>query len=604
MGICEDAEGVVWAGLLSGVARLKDDRIRLISRKDGLFDDNIYAIVPDDLGNLWIDSGRGIFRVSRRDMNDFADGQIPQVKCAVFDGLESVKVVDKINQERVGCKTSDGRIWFPGPRGVVMIDPANIRSNQTPPPVHISRLRANRRDIDLAQAVVPPGEGKNGLEFHYDALSFIAPQKTKFRYQLVGHDRDWVEAEGRRMAFYTRLPPGRYTFRVTAANADGVWNKEGDSLEFELRPLFSETIWFYLFCGALALGSLAGVYFWRVRYLTRQQRELKKSRDLLEAEVQNRTAELATTNHTLRQEIEERARMQGEIDKIHKQLLEQSREAGMAEVATSVLHNVGNVLNSINVSATLVADLVRRSKAPRVGKVCELLDQHRADLGSYLTEDAKGRMIPTYLANLAESLDVEQKTIVAELDDLQKNIDHVKDIVAMQQNYAKTSGVMETVSLPDLVEDALRMNMGSLARHQIEIAREYQARPVITVEKNKALQILVNLIRNAKYACDESGRTDKRITLRTTATERGVDIAVVDNGVGILAENRTRIFAHGFTTRKHGHGFGLHSGALAAKEMGGSLDVHSDGPGRGAAFTLHLPFAPVERQGATEQGDS
>jgi signal transduction histidine kinase len=604
VSICEDSDGVVWAGLLSGVARLKDDRIRLIGRKDGLFDDNIYAIVPDDLGNLWLDSGRGIFRASRQTLNDFADGKKPRVECAIFDGLESVKVADKSGQERVGCKTSDGRIWFPGPRGVVMIDPANVLVNRAPPPVHIARVRANRREIDLKHAVVAPGEGRGGLEFHFDALSFLAPQKTKFRHQLVGYEKDWVEATDQRVAFYPDLPPGRYTFRVIAANADGIWNEEGDSLELELRPLFSETIWFRLLCVALALGALAGVYLWRVRYLTRQRRELQKSRDLLETEVRHRTAELATANETLRQDIEERRRMQAEIDKIHRELLEQSREAGMAEVATSVLHNVGNVLNSINVSATLVVDLVRRSKIAQVAKVSELLDQHSSDLGAYLAHDAKGRMIPSYLANLASSLAAEQETIVAELGGLRKNIDHVKDIVAMQQSYAKTSGVVETVSVPELVEDALRMNAGSLARHQIEIARDYAARPVVTVDKNKVLQILVNLIRNAKYACDDSGRTDKLIILRTTAAEGGVDIAVIDNGVGIPAENLTRIFAHGFTTRKHGHGFGLHSGALAAKEMGGSLSVHSDGPGRGAAFTLRLPFTSTERNGSSGRNDT
>ena len=591
--ICEDPDGVVWAGLLSGLARLKDNRIRLISRKDGLFDDNIYAVVPDDLGNLWIDSGRGVSRVSRRDLNDFADGMTPRVNCTVFDGPESVEVADKSNQERVGCKTTDGRIWFPGPRGVVTIDPAHVPVNRAPPPVHIARILANRREIDRNHAVVPPGEGKSGLEFYYDALSFIAPRKTRFRYQLIGYDKDWVEAEDRRMAFYTNLRPGRYTFRVVAANADGIWNQTGDSLDLELRPLFSETIWFYLLCGALALGGLAGIYLWRVSHLTHKQQALQKSRDLLETEVQSRTAELARTNHTLRQEIEERSRMQTEIANIHKQLLEQSRQAGMAEVATSVLHNVGNVLNSINVSAALVSDLVRRSKAPNVGKVSDLLARHRAGLGPYLTDDAKGRMIPAYLATLADSLTSEQKAIVGELEGLQKNIDHVKNIVAMQQSYAKTSGVTETVSVPDLVEDALRMNAGSLARHDVDVARDYSGRPVITVEKNKVLQILVNLIRNAKYACDESGRTDKLITLLITTDERGVEISVIDNGVGIPAENLTRIFAHGFTTRKHGHGFGLHSGALAARELGGSLTVRSDGPGKGATFVLRLPFGPA-----------
>ena len=295
-------------------------------------------------------------------------------------------------------------------------------------------------------------------------------------------------------------------------------------------------------------------------------------------------------------DISERKQAEINLEQLHRQLIDASRQAGMAEVATGVLHNVGNVLNSVNVSATLVTELVRRSKAQNLRKVCTLLDAHPADLGAYLTLDAKGKVIPSYLSSLADNLGDEHKAMITELEHLRKNIEHIKDIVAMQQNYAKTSGVTETVSVPDLVEDALRMNAGSLARHDVDIVREYAARPVITLDKHKVLQIVVNLVRNAKYACDESGRTDKIITVRITAGEKSVSISIADNGVGIPPQNLTRIFAHGFTTREHGHGFGLHSGALAAKELGGSLTPYSAGVGHGATFTLQLPYA---REAAT-----
>jgi len=160
----------------------------------------------------------------------------------------------------------------------------------------------------------------------------------------------------------------------------------------------------------------------------------------------------------------------------------------------------------------------------------------------------------------------------------------------MQQSYARTSGMIETISVTDIVEDTLRINAGSLARHDIQTFRDYQARPVITTDKHKIMQILINLVRNAKYACDESGRVDKKITVRTTSDERSVRIAIVDNGIGIPAANLTRIFNHGFTTRANGHGFGLHSGALAAKELGGTLSVESEGTNLGATFILEIPF--------------
>src|SRR5256886_34735 len=290
-------------------------------------------------------------------------------------------------------------------------------------------------------------------------------------------------------------------------------------------------------------------------------------------------------------DVTERKRAEAELENVHKQLLDTSRRAGMAEVATGVLHNVGNVLNSVNVSTTLVSENLKRSKAGNLARVAAMFREHAADLGAFLTADPKGKQLPAYLGQLAEHLTGERSALLKELDLLKKNIEHIKDIVAMQQSYAKVSGVIEVVKVTDLVEDSLRMNAGALTRHAVQVVREFDPHlPEITVEKHKVLQILVNLIRNAKYACAESSRTDKEMTVRVTNGDDRMRIAVVDNGVGIPAENLTRIFNHGFTTRKDGHGFGLHSGALAAKEMGGALRVHSDGPGLGATFTLELPL--------------
>jgi C4-dicarboxylate-specific signal transduction histidine kinase len=292
----------------------------------------------------------------------------------------------------------------------------------------------------------------------------------------------------------------------------------------------------------------------------------------------------------LHAEIEERKRMEIQVDKTHKELLVASRQAGMAEVATSVLHNVGNVLNSANVSATLVADGVKKSKVSSLARVVALLREHDSDLGTFIASDPRGKHLPTYLAELSDYLLADQETTVKEVDSLLRNIEHIKEIVAMQQSYAKVSGVKEIVNVRDLVEDSLRMNEGALNRHGVEVIREFEDVPPINVEKHKVLQILVNLVRNAKQACDESSRVDKRLTLSIANRGGSIKMLVTDNGIGISAENRTCIFAHGFTTKKDGHGFGLHGGALAAKEMGGSLSLHSDGPGQGATFTLELPM--------------
>ncbi len=287
---------------------------------------------------------------------------------------------------------------------------------------------------------------------------------------------------------------------------------------------------------------------------------------------------------------------EAQLELAHKRLIESSRLAGMAEVATDVLHNVGNVLNSVNVSCSLTIDRIKSSKISSLARVAALLQENREGLGEFLTNNPRGQQLPGYLAALAEHLAGEQNGLLKELEHLLKHIDHIKQIVAMQQSYAKVAGVTEPVSPSQLVEDALNINAAALMRHDVRVRREFGEAPVLQTEKHKVLQILVNLIRNAKYALDEANRPDKLMTIRVGSGAEGrVQIQVIDNGVGIPKENLTRIFAHGFTTRSDGHGFGLHSSALAVRELGGSLHAHSDGPGTGATFTLLLP-----RQLATE----
>jgi len=290
--------------------------------------------------------------------------------------------------------------------------------------------------------------------------------------------------------------------------------------------------------------------------------------------------------------------MEREVENTHKQLLLASRQAGMAEVATSVLHNVGNVLNSVNVSATLIVDKIKQLKIPSLAKTADLLVENAAAPG-YLSTDEKGKQIPGYLKSLGGHMANAQDVCVKEMESLRQHIEHIKDIVAMQQTYARLAGMTETVKVSEMVDDAIRMNTGALTRHNVTLVRDFQHDVAVEVEKHKVLQILVNLIRNAKYACDEAESAAKRVTIRTvlSAPER-IQIQVIDNGVGIPPENMLRIFNHGFTTRKEGHGFGLHSSANAAKELGGSLTAQSAGPGQGATFILELPIKPAPNHAA------
>lgn len=291
------------------------------------------------------------------------------------------------------------------------------------------------------------------------------------------------------------------------------------------------------------------------------------------------------------------ARVNDELREAQAELVTTARRAGMAEIATNVLHNVGNVLNSVNVSARLLYEKVHASKGQGVIRVAELMKEHSDDLGAFISSDPKGRALPGYLGKLAEALAAEQRSMIDELVQLTKSIDHIKEIVATQQSYAGNSSVLEPGSLRELIEDVVRICDVSLARHHVTLIKELADIPMMSLDKHKVLQILINLINNAKQALDSVADRPSRITLRLKATDdKHVRIEVEDNGEGISRDNLTRVFEHGFTTRADAHGFGLHSCILAAHEMGGELTVQSAGPGKGALFTLELPLALAQGQ--------
>lgn len=325
----------------------------------------------------------------------------------------------------------------------------------------------------------------------------------------------------------------------------------------------------------------------------RAQDALVEAKSTLEARVRERTRELVE-----QVKAEERARK--DLGEAQQRLMDMSRQAGMAEVATGVLHNIGNVLNSVNVSATLVADRLKDSRLGKLAAVTATLQENLADLPAFLHHDPRGQRLVPYLVRLVEHLQEEQVTLLKELESLTKNVEHIKGIVSVQQNYAKVSGIQENLSLADLVEDAIQITQAGLDRHDIHLHREFEPMPLVQGDKHKILQILLNLIRNAKQAirASENAARDLRLRIRRQGEGR-VQIQVQDSGMGVRPEHLTRIFSHGFTTKRDGHGFGLHHGALAARQMGGSLWAESAGLGKGATFTLELPLQPSAEAGAS-----
>ena len=342
------------------------------------------------------------------------------------------------------------------------------------------------------------------------------------------------------------------------------------------------------------LGTLYNSFNRMLEQVETSERALQAAHDELEQRVEERTHQLSEANRELSSEIAERQRAEQELEQVHREFVDAARRAGMAEIASGVLHNVGNVLNSVNVSASTISNRLKSSKRRQLNRMADLLDNHGDDLGTFFTHDEKGRQVPRYLRVLADNLQAEEQSLTEESASLLDHIEHIKAIIATQQSYAGTSGLVEPINIGSVLEDAVKINATSFVRHKIEVVRDLADMPPILVDKQRLLQIVTNLIKNAKEALVEQEEHHRVMTLRTALVDEQLLIEVSDTGVGIATEDLPQIFTHGFTTKATGHGFGLHSCANAAREMDGELRASSEGPMRGAIFTLTLPYAPLD----------
>ncbi|NOT07474.1 MAG: hypothetical protein HOP28_04625 [Gemmatimonadales bacterium] len=565
--IVEDKAGTVWVGTAAGLNAFDrtTNRFRQVRLRHGLTNEFIYAILPDPSGDLWLSTNLGIERLS------VGTGRIRRYDQR--DGLQS----NEFNSNAAVVDTG-GVFYFGGISGFNHFDPRTIIDNPIVPGVVISDFKRFNRSEELSRLLDARGRlvlpaRDNLISFEFSALSYRLPEKNRYAYRLEGFDREWIELGTKREATYTNLDPGTYTLRVKASNNDGVWNDQGLALPIVITPRWWQTLWFRVLAVVTLAGTLAAGVGLRFRAIRSRNRELEQL-------VAERTREIR------RQEVA---------------LREVSRRAGMAEVATGVLHNVGNVFNGVNVAAAVIEGLVKRSKIPDFVKAMGLFRSHDQDLGRFLTEDARGKQLPGYLEKVADQLSREREGILGELASMNQGITLVTQIISAQQSLAGAEGVEEEIDLGDLVDDVVRHHTQGWATEGIAVQVEREPLPPVLIDRHQITQVVLSLLTNARAAVLPRPDGERRITVRVTQTagERpGARVQVLDTGVGIAPEHLVSIFSYGVRTRPNGSGFGLHSAANVMKEMNGTLSAESPGLGHGATFALEIPLASPARGGS------
>ncbi|MDQ8202613.1 ATP-binding protein [Pelagicoccus sp. SDUM812003] len=450
------------------------------------------------------------------------------------------------------------------------------------------------------------GPNQNSLKISVTYPSLIASLHHQYQIHVEPFDRDWGPFNDVTQREITNLDPGRYTIQVNASDALGHF-AYGNHYHFVIEAPWYQRPWSIAsFTGALIVLVIAIVRYYnrvqieRSRYLeqvvkerTREveekNSELERQAERLEAqnsELEVKTVELQSTTKSLSDTLHRLQDMQD-------QLMETARTAGKAEIATNVLHNVGNVLNSINVSLNVLSDKLSQSKVKRLARLATLLEANAQDIDDFLTKNPKGKNVPSYLIQLSQALQNEVSELICEVNIMGQDVDHVKRIISAQQSHAKTQSLTQEFDLVETCETALTILGRDPNAQRLEINSELPERLIVVNDKHRVLEIVLNLISNALDAIREQSPDLGVLTLsyqRDEANNR-LSLMIQDNGIGIAPENIDRLFSHGFTTKQLGHGFGLHSCANTARVLGGYISIRSDGIGKGATAILTLPIA-------------
>ncbi|MBI2841156.1 MAG: hypothetical protein HYX75_22795 [Acidobacteria bacterium] len=538
----EDAAGTLWIGTYGGgLNRLTHGRLSSYTTREGLFDDAVFRILEDGSGNLWISCNKGIYRIAKHQFDELDRGGRRLLEPAAFGVVDGMKNRECNGADQpTGWKMRDGTLWFPTIQGAVMVDPAHLPTNTLPPAVVIEELRVDDRVAGIAATPeIPPGAQR--VDIQYAGLSFRVPARVRFRYKLEGFDGDWVDAGARRTAYYTRLPPGSYRFRVQACNDSGVWNTVGATLGLVIIPHIYQRPLFYFALMAVAAILVISIHRLRVQRLKRRERELV---EIVEQRTQSLRLEMERTARALREAEEQR-----EIAHAAKTEAEAANRIKSWFVANTS-HELRTPINSVLGYSEMLIE-----EAEESGNLVAIPDLRKIH--------AAGRHLLGLINDILDLSKIEAGKLDLQLDTF--------DLGALVEEVAAS------------VRPLIEKNGNALAADGTDVAGSICADPA------RARQILLNLLSNAaKFTRDGEVRLEVR-----RETDR-VLMRVIDTGIGMTSDQIARLFqaytqAGADTSRKYGGtGLGLVISRRLAQMMGGEISVES-APGKGSTFTLTLP---------------